>query len=204
MNHDRLNLLLVFVKIPVTGKVKTRLAKSIGNEKALKVYKYLVDYTYSVVRDVEADVEIWFSDSKTDFKGPGLMDMVKKVQTGGNLGERMSNAFREGFTSGYHKVVIIGSDCPEILPDHIEGAFKFLDKTDVVIGPSFDGGYYLLGMKKWNPNLFLNIDWSTDQVFRQTRRVIEKEGLNFSKLERLNDIDTVEDLNNSKFKLKSI
>jgi uncharacterized protein len=192
------NLLIIFVKNPVLGKVKTRLAKSIGQEKALKVYKYLIDHTCSIASMTNADSEVWYSDFKVDQENRELPKA--KVQIEGDLGEKMSFAFRQGFKNGYKNIVIIGSDCPEITSDHIDDAFQSLQISDIVIGPSDDGGYYLLGMKKWNPKLFQNIEWSTSRVFNQTVMAIEEESLTLSKLVKLNDIDTIEDLNKSHLK----
>jgi uncharacterized protein len=192
------NLLIIFVKNPVLGKVKTRLAKSIGQEKALKVYKYLIDHTCSIASMTNADCEVWYSDFKVDLENRELPKA--KVQIEGDLGEKMSFAFRQGFKNGYKNIVIIGSDCPEITSDHIDDAFQSLQISDIVIGPSDDGGYYLLGMKKWNPKLFQNIEWSTSRVFNQTVMAMEEESLTLSKLVKLNDIDTIEDLNKSHLK----
>jgi uncharacterized protein len=176
------------------------LAKSIGDEKALKVYKYLIDHTCSIASMINADSEVWYSDFKVDQENRELPKAKSKVQIEGDLGEKMSFAFRQGFKNGYKNIVIIGSDCPEITSDHIDDAFQSLQISDIVIGPSDDGGYYLLGMKKWNPKLFQNIEWSTSRVFNQTVMAIEEESLTLSKLVKLNDIDTIEDLNKSHLK----
>ncbi len=170
-NHS--NLLIIFVKNPVLGKVKTRLAKSIGDEKALKIYKYLIDHTCSVAGMTHADIEVWYSDFKVDQKNGVLPEAKTKVQIEGDLGEKMSFAFRQGFRNGYKRIVIIGSDCPEITSGHIDDAFQCLQISDIVLGPSVDGGYYLLGMKKWNPKLFQNIEWSTSRVYSQTVMAIK-------------------------------
>jgi rSAM/selenodomain-associated transferase 1 len=106
----------------------------------------------------------------------------------------MQYAFQQSFQKGTEKAVIMGSDCPEITPNHIRKAFNCLQTDDIVIGPSKDGGYYLLGMNAFHPELFENIKWSTNSVYWETIAKIQEKGLTYKKLPRLNDIDTREDL----------
>jgi rSAM/selenodomain-associated transferase 1 len=117
------------------------------------------------------------------------------VQTGDDLGERMKNAFATAFVEGFEKVVIIGSDCPQLTSMHIQEAFDLLSNYDIIIGPAVDGGYYLLGMKRLISEVFINKIWSSDQVFMQTMADIEHLHLSYYLLETLRDIDTEEDLN---------
>ena len=205
-------LLLIFVKNPKKGTVKTRLAKTMGDEKAYQTYLKLLRFTIEIAGKVNAHKQIWYS-SFIDWKD-GLeeqpsdrskrsdgydMRFEKKLQNGENLGERMLNAFQEGFDEEFEKIVIIGSDCPDISPEIIEDAFDRLDEDDVVIGPSEDGGYYLLGLKKLIPEIFKGISWSTDTVFSETVKVLKQKNLGYGELPTLNDIDTEEDLRNSDF-----
>jgi len=187
-------LLMVFVKNQIPGHVKTRLAASIGVDEAIKVYKFLLCYTESVVKQVEVEVEVWYSEfvnSDDLWSGTGV---IKKIQTSGNLGEKMSHAFRKGFEKGYDKIVVIGSDCHQLKAIHIENAFQKLIGSDVVVGPSEDGGYYLLGMKRLHPVIFKDKSWSRNTLYNETLTAIAGENLSVSSLEVLNDIDTIEDL----------
>ncbi|MBM4066545.1 MAG: glycosyltransferase [Planctomycetes bacterium] len=245
------NTLIVFLKYPEPGKVKTRLAKALGEEKACAVYKSLAE---NVIKNIFSknpltyDVHIFFTPADRETK---IRDWLKPFlqgnrgvktqfspQEGRNLGERMSNAFRQilqekdykkrtarrtvtatesplkkGDEGGckknfqerkfLHKTIIIGTDCPEIDATLIENAFDVLKEKDIVIGPCRDGGYYLLGMSRpvpvsfeqgFVPDLFIDIDWSTDRVFEQTMEKIQKNNLSCGILKTLVDIDTREDL----------
>lgn len=193
------NLLLVFVKNPERGKVKTRLAKTLGKEKAYHTYLKLLDFTIDVAEEVQAQKQIWYSSFVDEADGLGGPEFEKKLQRGENLGERMLYAFQSGLSEHFEKIVIIGSDCPGISVNIIEEAFFKLDETDVVIGPSEDGGYYLLGLKKMIPEIFEDISWSTKSVFSETVEVLMKKSMKYSELPTLNDIDTEEDLRNSDF-----
>ena len=119
-------------------------------------------------------------------------------QRGENLGERMKNGFVEAFSMNFKRVVLIGSDIPDLSLDFIEEAFTSLREKDVVIGPSFDGGYYLIGFttKTFSPKVFEGIPWSTEKVFEETMKFLEKERLTVHTLQLLRDIDTIEDLRN--------
>lgn len=190
-------LLMVFIKNPVAGRVKTRLAASIGDANALQIYKTLLDYTRRVARDVNSDRQVWYS-SKIDRRDEwSENEFEKKLQSKGDLGERMADAFQQGFSDGYEKVVIIGSDCAELTAAHIEEAFMALDNNEAVIGPSEDGGYYLLGLSGYIEEIFRNVEWSTASVFNATTRILSQQATPYQVLERLNDIDTIDDLKSS-------
>ncbi len=195
------DLLVVFVKNPEQGKVKTRLAADIGNKQALHVYQKLLAYTRTVVQDLNVSKQVWYSsriDSSDEWAGESFS---KKLQTGDHLGERMQEAFRQGFQDGFGKIVIIGSDCPALSEEHLISAFEKLEFHDVVLGPSQDGGYYLLGMNHYIPDLFLNKSWSRDSLYGETIQTLEKLDKSWSELEELNDIDTLDDLNKSSFEI---
>lgn len=186
------NVILVFVKNILLGKVKTRLAKTKGDVYAFHVYKKLVDYTQKVTEQMtDCDLQIYFSDIVIQNKWEKHQ---KLVQQGNDLGERMVNAFQSAFEKKYESVVIIGSDCPEISPEILTEAFEQLKNHDVVIGPAEDNGYYLLGMKKLHAELFQNINWSTSEVFPQTKKIATDLNLSVAILKVLSDIDTEEDL----------
>ena len=150
--------LIIFIKKPVEGKVKTRLAKSIGNPLAVKVYKELLQHTENITSPLEQDLFI-FSDQLFD---DYFTDNPWLLQEGENLGAKMFNAFEEVFSKGYDKICIIGSDCYELDTSDLQTAFKTLSSRSSVIGPSYDGGYYLLGLTHNDPNIFNGIDWSTE------------------------------------------
>jgi uncharacterized protein len=196
--NDR--LLIIFVKNPVPGKVKTRLANDIGNTKAAEVYKMLLFHTKKVIRNIETDKEIWYADS---ISGDDLWSdtgAVKKFQPYGDLGFKMSQAFKSGFENGYKKIVLIGSDCLQITPRHITDAFKNLNSCEIVTGPSRDGGYYLIGLKTQVPQLFQNKPWSKPSLYQKTLETIHQNDLDCCELEMLNDIDTLEDLKKSRLR----
>lgn len=186
------NALIVFVKNPVQGKVKTRLAASIGDTYAVKVYLKLLDITREVTTKVKANRFLYYGSEIGEDNWSNEF-YSKHVQKGADLGERMSSAFREVFRSN-NKVVIIGSDCPSVTAELIEEAYSKLELADVVIGPSEDAGYYLLGMNNYYPELFNGIEWSTETVLPQTISAIKRSGLLFTRLHQLNDIDTIDDL----------
>ena len=188
------SLLIVFVKNIILGKVKTRLAKTVGDNLAFEVYKELVDITEDCSKKVDADKHIYFSDVVINSK---WVNDLKFVQEGKTLGDRMKKAFNNGFGQGYEKIILIGSDLPDISPEIIEESFSVLDQTDVVFGPAEDGGYYLVGMNKPNNFIFENKPWSESKLLKETLEELEEQKTNYSLLKMLNDIDTVEDLKRS-------
>jgi len=188
------NQLIIFAKNPILGETKTRLAKSVGHQNALKIYIHLLEYTAKICLDVNADRHIYYSSyiEKDDIFQDRLF--VKNLQTGNDLGDRMYNAFKDLFGQWAEKVVIIGTDCKELDPDIINNAYKKLDQTDVVIGPANDGGYYLLGMKSLHKELFFNKTWSAENVLLDTILDLKKLKINYELLPVLNDIDYQKDL----------
>jgi rSAM/selenodomain-associated transferase 1 len=184
-------VVLVFQKNEVLGKVKTRLAAGMGEHRALEIYRRLIQLTYSVLETVPVPVWTYFS----DFIPESTYLSVEKslVQQGQDLGERMANAFARTFESGMDKVVLIGTDCPRLQPQHLLQAFDALTNSDLVLGPATDGGYYLIGMKDGAAYLFEGIEWSTSQVLSQTLQVASQHGLTTTLLPELDDIDTQED-----------
>jgi rSAM/selenodomain-associated transferase 1 len=193
------NLLLIFIKNPEPGKVKTRLAATVGNQKAYQIYKKLLSHTLKTASGVDVQRQVWYSSfvDSNDFISESTF--VKKAQSGKDLGARMLHAFKTGFDDGYKNIVIIGSDCPDVTTRIIEQAFDQLNKHDVVVGPSADGGYYLLGMNKMHGDLFSDIAWSTEHVMEQTLEKINDLSLSLSLLTELNDIDTIKDLKKARW-----
>lgn len=140
------------------------------------------------------DKQLWYSHFIPENDPWDFPNAVAEVQDGKDLGERMSRAFESGFDAGYKKIVLIGTDCPHILQQHLESAFSALKDSEVVLGPSLDGGYYLIGMRQRLPILFREMPWSTDLLLEKTLSIIDRQRLNVQMLETLNDVDTIEDL----------
>lgn len=248
------NALIVFLKYPNPGHVKTRLAKDVGDELACSIYQSLAEHvirniflkkqrTYDVrvfftPADKENEIKVWLKPLLSVIPGA---DVPFISQEGNDLGDRMSNAFKktlqgsrdkkiltkhhsnhnrtplsmlgersereetQKLTKGHpcghedkisssHHAIIIGTDCSEIDAALIESAFEVLQGKDIVIGPCKDGGYYLIGMASYVPDLFVDIDWSTNRVFTQTIEKMQKNNLSYGILKTLTDIDRIEDL----------
>lgn len=192
-NMDNKSILIIFIKNLVLGSVKTRLAKTIGNEKAMEIYQHLIQHTCLVVGNLSCDKAACYS-AYIEADGVWNDGFQKSVQQGSELGERMLNAVDSAFKQGYRKAVIIGSDCMEITTEIISDAFAALEHADIVIGPATDGGYYLLGMSQMHLPIFKDKNWSTDQVFTQTVNDITEMGLSYHCLPMLSDIDEEKDL----------
>ncbi|QCE40731.1 TIGR04282 family arsenosugar biosynthesis glycosyltransferase [Psychroserpens sp. NJDZ02] len=189
------NLIITFTRNPELGKVKTRLAKTIGETSALAIYIKLLEHTESVLRNIDSDKAVYYS---VKIRENDLWDSniyQKHQQFGDDLGIRMQNAFKAGFDAGYNKIVIVGSDLHDLQPKHITQAFEALDTNDVTIGPAEDGGYYLLGMKTLHKDVFKNKNWGTETVFDDTIKNLKNESVFL--LEQLNDVDTYEDIKNN-------
>ena len=191
-NND--SLLLIFVKHPKPGQVKTRLAVDIGDEKAMAIYHRLLMYTRDVADQITADKAIFYGNTIPEHDLWAAMDYPRLQQEGKDLGIRMENAFQWGFSQGYRKIVIIGSDCAELTPDILNHAFDALSDHFAVIGPAKDGGYYLLGMQKLISPVFYHKNWSTDTVFADTIKDLEYGSFSYLTLPILSDIDAVDDL----------
>ena len=193
-------LLMVFIKDSSKYPVKTRLKTSIGKNKSIWVYNQILKKTVLVLKNIKTDIAVFHYNSiisKNPFKN---FSKWNKIQIGKNLGEKISNAFNWGFEKGYKKIIIIGSDLWDLNEEIINKGFLELNKNKVVIGPSIDGGYYLLGLNKKMPKIFEGIKWGTQSVLAETLKLLEHEPYI---LPELNDIDTLEDLiaNPSLFKL---
>ena len=188
------NLLIIFTRNPKLGKVKTRLAKSVGNKTALDIYHFLLQKTKEVTKNISCDKKVYYSEKITENDLWNRSNYQKREQFGSDLGEKMKNAFDESFKNNYEKVIVIGSDLFDLKPSHINDAFKKLDKNDVVIGPATDGGYYLIGLKKLHLKIFDNKNWGTSTVREDTLKNLEKVDVHL--LTMLNDVDVIEDIKN--------
>lgn len=189
-------LVIVFVKNIKLGTVKTRLAKTIGDLGAFEVYSELVKITENATNQLDIDKHVYFSNAIVDTK---WINDFKTVQQGTDLGERMMNAFKDGFEAGYKKIVLIGSDLPDINANHILNGIEALNDNDVVFGPAEDGGYYLIGLSKMNTAVFENKPWSQPNLLELTLNELKSNNEKVKRLETLNDIDTYEDLIASNF-----
>jgi len=184
--------LIIFIRNPELGKVKTRVAKTAGDEKALAIYKALLQHTRKVVSKVDCNRYLFYSQEINENDNWPSSDFNKLVQSEGDLGTKMMASFRH-VLSECDSAIIIGSDCPTLTSRHIEQAINILDKADVVLGPTFDGGYYLLGMNSLHSAIFQNMQWSTERVFSESVKRLNDNGLTFETLETLSDIDYEED-----------
>lgn len=185
--------LILFIKNPVAGQVKTRLAAGIGEERALEIYRKLLLHTREVAREVEVRRYVFYSDF-IDWQDEWPESLFfKRLQEGADLGLRMHHALHT--TLGRHeKAVLVGGDIPGLRPDLLEKAFSDLDMHDVVLGPAEDGGYYLVGLKESHLSLFEAMRWSHPRVLGDTLQRISEAGLSAQLLETLNDVDEPKDL----------
>ncbi len=185
--------LIIFVRNPELGKVKTRLANTLGDEKALDIYNKLLQHTLEIAVATVATKYVFYFDKIEDEDIWNADGFLKILQKDGDLGDKMEAAFLGLFNKGYESVVIIGSDCFELTTNIINDAFSHLEIVDVVIGPANDGGYYLLGMKKLFLFIFKNKKWSTEIVFNETIQELRDENISYRTLAVLTDVDTEED-----------
>ena len=187
---------LVFVRAPEAGRVKTRLAAALGADVALRVYRRLAEHTLREAQALGGEVRVHFTPANAEAEvrawlgdGPRYLP-----QSAGDLGARMEAAFRAAFEDGADRVVIIGSDLPELSAALLRRAFDALESHPAVIGPARDGGYYLLGMRTMIGGLFGGIPWSTDEVLARTLDRLRAAGVEPALLDTLSDVDEVDDL----------
>jgi rSAM/selenodomain-associated transferase 1 len=196
MINDK-NALIVFIKTPVPNQVKTRLQPHLTGEEACRLYgAFLKDIDNRLNQN--SDFAFYYAISPENFN----KEILKKhthlshyfMQEGSDLGERMANAFSHLFAKGFKNISLIGSDVPTLTSDIVTEAFKMLTKTECVLGPGLDGGYYLLGMSRYIPDIFQGISWSTSSVFNQTMAILSKKDIKVKTLQPMRDIDTANDL----------
>lgn len=190
MNHK--NLLIIFTRNPILGKVKTRLAKTVGDKTALDIYTFLLKKTKEITLDSPCDKVVYYSEKLIKNDIWNCNSFRKEVQFGEDLGAKMKNSFYDAFENNYRKVVLIGSDIYDLESYHINEAFKKLETNDVVMGPALDGGYYLIGLKKMHPKIFDNKRWGSSTVRKDTLKNLEKVDVHL--LPVLNDVDVIEDI----------
>lgn len=185
--------LAIFIKNPELGKAKTRIAKDSSDEIALSIYSKLLNITRTLCNKVKTNRYVFYSQFIDESDEWTTNSFNKKLQGGSNLGEKMSNGFQVLFTEQYNKVLLIGSDCPYITEEIINEAYSSLDKHDFVFGPTYDGGYYLIGMKEFRPIIFSNIEWSTEHVLNKSLERAASIGCKYHLLPTLQDIDHLDD-----------
>lgn len=192
MHKDAKNHLIIFCKNPILGQCKTRLAASIGPEKALNVYEFLLNHTAKITSELSVKRIVYYSQQivQNDFFDPNHFE--KALQRGDDLGARMAHALEQSFAQGAEKAMVIGSDLFDISAELIQQAFQALNTHQTVMGPAKDGGYYLIGMTQFNAEVFRNKNWGSPSVFSDTLSNL-KPDLPFLLPEK-NDIDTIEDL----------
>lgn len=188
------NLLIIFYKNPVLGKIKTRLAKGIGEKAALTVYQTLVKNLVEATGNLASDKMVFYAEFVENDDIWSNRRFFKAVQRGKHIGERMKNAIEKVLNLGYQKTCLVGTDIYGLTDEILNEAFRQLDHVDVVIGPTYDGGYYLIGMKKNHNSLFYNKNWGNDTVYQATIDQLQREKISYSILPRLKDIDRPEDL----------
>ena len=188
------NLLIIFIKNTIKGKVKTRLAKDIGDDKALEVYKELLNHTHLITSRLDLSKEVYYDAYIENNDIWKSTKYNKSIQHGDDLGSKMSFAFEQGFKAKKESICIIGSDCYDLTSSIIEKAFEQLKTFDFVIGPANDGGYYLLGMNQYHPQLFDNKIYSTDTVLDDAIHEIKSLNKSYCLLPKLTDIDNINDL----------
>jgi len=191
-------LLAVFARAPVLGKVKTRLSPPLTAEQARALHRALVEDTLDHLKRIERPGIERLLLLSEPLQDPSALTVpsgwTTTVQAGGGLGERLASLFDMGFRRGVSRLVVLGSDSPTVPPEVVHDAFDDLEHRKVVLGPAEDGGYYLLGCSEWIPELFQDIDWGTPEVLEQTMNIVKARKISVSTLIRWYDIDRSEDL----------
>ena len=193
------NQLIIFCRFPTPGKAKTRLIPQLGKESAAQIHRELAEFTLRLARGVKSTADLtpvvschggtleefqnWLGDKNYYIEQPE-----------GNLGEKIAQTFQSTFTEGASKVIIIGTDCPELTVEILKQAFVELESKDLVLGPAKDGGYYLIGLSSFFGELFQDISWGEKTVFTTTMEIADKHLISTGLLPMLNDIDRPEDL----------
>lgn len=189
--------LIVFLKHPEAGKVKTRLTPALGAETAAELYRALCEEVLgaTVPRPGEYERLVFFAPSRaTEAMRAWLPGLRLLPQVGDDLGARMAAAFTRAFGRGAERVAIVGTDAPAISRSTVTEALDALDRADIALGPAEDGGYYLLALREPHPELLEGVPWSTPMVLEETVARAARGGLRVHQLARLRDIDTPADL----------
>lgn len=189
------DVFILFFKYPEHGSVKTRLARSLGDDLTYELYSHFLADIATMAGDVEAEKVMAYAGAD-DVVFPNFPTVRVIRQRGKDIGERMYNAFLDVFALGFKRAVLIGSDCPDLPARMINKAFTKLAAADVVLGPGTDGGYYLIGCNRdcLCKSMFSGIPWSTNAVFIETLKCVAQAGFVCAQLEPWSDIDEIDDL----------
>lgn len=195
------NKLLIFTKSPVLGEVKTRLQPEYSPEQSLQIHKKLLLKILALTKELEnIDIELCCAPNRNTMfflECENNFPITLSNQQGADLGERMAYSLSVALQT-YNKVVIIGTDCPDLDKDYITQAFNSLSDVDAVIGPAVDGGYVLLGLQKFQIELFNGFNWGSDTVLAQTREILNDLSYSYEELGIMHDLDRPEDLHGYK------
>ena len=194
------SIIIVLAKAPILGEVKTRIGKNIGMDRSKWIYEQLLSHTSNVTKKTKIKTVLFKNKNHEKLETLFKHSIASKFQLGRSLGEKMENAFHWAFKKKYKKIILIGADLWTLNEKIIIDSFKLLDKFNLVIGPSYDGGYFLIGMKKPNENIFKNIPWSTNNVLEKTISKMKTRKISF--LEITKDIDSFSDLKSNLSLLK--
>lgn len=191
--------LLIFTRYPEPGKTKTRLIPALGTHGAAQLHRQMGLYTLRQAEELilqeDGTIQVWFTGGTTAAMQNWLGDRwAYHKQFGSELGERISNALSSHFHRSDRPALVMGTDCPGLTTALLSQACKHLNHYDLVLGPALDGGYYLIGVKRWIPNLFMGITWGSESVLEQTLEIAQALHLNWICLPVLPDIDRPEDL----------
>lgn len=186
-------VLHIFIKNARLGHVKTRLARTLGDEAALAIYQTLLEKTRAATQRLGVEKWVWYSEAIVPDDAWAQGGYRQMLQPAGDLGQRMEYAFARAFAEGAPAVAIIGSDCPELTADLLDEAFRTLAQQDAVLGPTPDGGYYLLGLRRMVTEAFRHIAWSTETVLSSTLVALQRRGCSVRQLAQRSDIDTEAD-----------
>lgn len=190
--------LLLFLRVPEKGQVKTRLSKRLDKGFVLELYKaFVLDLLAAVSHVSPLFLFFWPPDKQKELTRWLGKTYRYQPQQGGDIGVKMGHAFETVFCKGFDKAILVGTDIPEIDRPLIDRAVERLNQNDAVLGPSPDGGYYLIGLKRkvFSPSFFNGIPWSGPDVLDQTLILLENRSIQYHLLEELNDIDTMADFN---------
>jgi len=197
-DNVRSECLGVFAKYWEPGRVKTRLARSVGDVKAAQIYKAFVAATIARLSEIATARVLAYApaDDKTRaaFSTPEIRGWSLTAQTEGDLGNRMVDFFDNQFRAGAHRVVLVGTDSPTMPLIEVQEAFEHLKTSPVVLGPTEDGGYYLVGAARKTPSIFSDIPWSTAGVLPATIQRLERAGTSYATLDPWYDVDEIFDL----------
>ncbi|MFW8601197.1 TIGR04282 family arsenosugar biosynthesis glycosyltransferase [Desulfobacterota bacterium M19] len=199
LTYSAEDAIIIFIRSPVPGLVKTRLIPALGAQGAADCQRRMSEQTVRRVRELKRyrtiDIQIHYTGGKTEMMAAWLGDDLNyHPQRGNDIGCRMTAAFQQAFAAGSRRIILVGSDCPALTAAILHSALNKLKRLDLVLGPAMDGGYYLIGLNRPCPTLFTEISWGTSKVFAETLKKAEEQSLSIGHTDTLYDIDRPEDL----------